>query len=105
MPKISASNAMTTDPTRPPPAAIMAENAILSTFMQLPAEFIPRGIAEGLTDESFSTQAKQICFRAIVDDFTTYGNIDLTAFVQRRQLDGKLDRMGDRKSTRLNSSH
>ena len=92
--RISASNAMNTDPTRPAPSAIMAEKAILSTLVQHPADFIARGIAEGLVEDSFSTPATRIFFRALVDDFRDHGNLDLIAFVQRRQTEGTLDRMG-----------
>ena len=85
---------MNTDPTRPAPSAIMAEKAILSTLMQYPGDFIARGIAEGLTDESFSTPATRCFFRAMVDDFNANGDLEMIAFVQRRQTDGTLQRMG-----------
>lgn len=85
---------MNTDPTRPAPSAIMAEKAILSTLMQYPGDFIARGIAEGLTDESFSTPATRLFFRSMVDDFHAHGDLEMIAFVQRRQTDGTLDRMG-----------
>jgi replicative DNA helicase len=86
---------MTTDDIlRPEPAATMAEKALLSCMMQYPEQFITRGISEGLEEDSFSTPALRETFRFIVDDFHAHGSIDLTAFVQRRQTEGMLDRIG-----------
>jgi replicative DNA helicase len=85
---------MTTENTRAVPRFIMAENSLLSCIMQEPAQFIARGIAEGLTEESFSTQAGKLFFRAMVDDFHSHGDLDLSAFVMRRMDEGILDRMG-----------
>lgn len=85
---------MPTDDLRPEPAAIMAEKALLSCMMREPAQFIARGMAAGLCEDSFSTPATRDFFRSLVDDFSAHGNIDLTAFVQRRHTEGTLDRMG-----------
>ena len=85
---------MQDDITRPPPSAIMAEKALLSCLMKEPQHFVARGIAEGLSDESFSTEAMRYFFRCIVDDFRTHGDVEMIAFVQRRSTEGILDRMG-----------
>lgn len=85
---------MTADDLRPEPAATMAEKALLSCMMQEPAQFIARGLAAGLGADSFSTPAMRELFRAVVDDFHAHGDLDLTAFVQRRQTEGILQRMG-----------
>jgi len=85
---------MPADNLRPEPSAIMAEKALLSCMIREPAQFIARGIAEGLCDDSFSTPATRIFFRSIVDDFHAHGDLDLTAFVQRRHTEGTLQRMG-----------
>lgn len=85
---------MNADPTRPEPSAIIAEKSILSLFMQYPEQFIARGLAEGLTVDSFSTPATRAFFRTLISDFNDHGGIDIGAFIQRRQNDGELDRMG-----------
>lgn len=85
---------MQDDVTRPSPSAIMAEKALLSCMMKEPEHFVARGIAEGLCDEAFSTDAMRHFFRSIVDDFRTHGDVEMIAFVQRRQTAGELDRMG-----------
>ena len=93
-PIVSESDPMTTDDLRPEPAAIMAEKALLSCMMQEPAQFIARGLAAGLGEDSFSTPAMREIFRSVVDDFHAHGDLDLTASVQRRQTEGILQRMG-----------
>lgn len=72
----------------------MAEKAVLSSMMQEPARFIPLAIAEGLTDESFSTPGLRLYFRHVIEDFHRWETIDLTAFIQRRHAEGIGERMG-----------
>lgn len=80
--------------TSPPPAATMAEKAILSAMMQEPSRLVPRAAADGITEDSFSTPANRLFFATIRDDHHAHGAIDLIAYVQRRQNEGVLDRMG-----------
>lgn len=84
----------TTDTILPPPAAPMAEKAILSCMMYEPARFIARASAEGITEESFSTPAHRDFFRSIISDFHRAGSLDLIAFTQDRHREGTLDTMG-----------
>jgi len=85
---------MTTDAPRAIPHASMAEKALLSCMIKDPALFVARGLAEGLSEESFHTEDMRYFFRTIVDDFHAHDDLDLIAFVQRRQTEGILDRMG-----------
>lgn len=82
------------DTITPPPAAPMAEKAILSCMMAEPARFIAQASAEGITEESFSTPAHRYFLRTILSDFHRDGSIELIAFVQSRHSEGILDRLG-----------
>jgi replicative DNA helicase len=78
----------------PAPHAIMSEKYLLSCMFAEPSRFIPRSASDGIDIEAFYLPAHQEMFQSMKSDFQKTGSLDLTVFVQQRNIDGTLDRMG-----------
>ena len=76
------------------PHAVMSEKYILSCMFQEPARFIPRSSSDGIDAEAFHMPGHREMFDHLKADFREVGTLDLTLFVQKRNLDGTLQRMG-----------
>lgn len=77
-----------------PPHAPMSEKEILSCMFRDPSNFIPRSASDGIDINAFYLPAHQSIFENLKADYQKDGNLDSTLFIQKRALDGSIDRMG-----------
>lgn len=77
-----------------PPHAIMSEKYVLSCMFTEPQRFIPRSSSDGIDHDAFHIPAHRTMFECMKADYQKVGSLDLTLFVQQRNIDGTLDRMG-----------
>ncbi len=76
------------------PHAVMSEKYCLSCMFTEPTRFIPRSASDGIDVEAFHLPGHRAIFDKLKQDYQKPGSLDLTLFVQSRNLDGTLDRMG-----------
>lgn len=74
------------------PAAIGPEKSILSMMLQHPADFIPRALGDGLTEDHFHL-TKPI-FRLIAERHRAGRSMDLTTLVTEEHAAGNIDACG-----------
>ncbi len=76
------------------PHAVMSEKYVLSCMFTEPAKFIPRSASDGIDGDAFHLPGHRAMLEHMKVDFQRTGSLDLTVFVQSRNLDGTLGRMG-----------
>lgn len=77
-----------------PPHAVMSEKYELSCMFREPTRFIPRTASDGIDIDAFHLPGHRLIYESLKADYQKSGGIDLTVFIQQRNLDGLLDRMG-----------
>lgn len=77
-----------------PPHAVMSEKYALSCMFTDPQRFIPRSASDGIDVDAFHLPQHRTMFEIMKTDWRKTGSLDLTLFVQQRNIDGTLDRMG-----------
>ena len=76
------------------PHAVMSEKYVLSCMLDHPAMFVPRSASDGIDLDAFHLPGHRLMFEHMKGDFQKTGSLDLTLFVQMRNLDGSLPSMG-----------
>ena len=84
----------TTSDIQAPPHAVMSEKYVLSCMFTEPGRFIPRSASDGIDTAAFHLPQHRHLHEAMKADWQKTGDLDLVLFIQQRNLDGTLDRMG-----------
>ena len=76
------------------PHAVMSEKYLLSCMLTEPGKFVPRSASDGIDLDAFHIPGHRLMLEHMRADFQKTGSLNLTLFVQKRNLDGTLERMG-----------